>query len=75
MNAAENRNLSPNQRMFVAGLLKRFELFVLTEDEQEMVNILLKVNLDIRQARGYTQKVLSDPRKYGYCEGGCLKDG
>ena len=66
--------LTPNQRMYLAGELKNFESSVLAGDEGEMIRILLKVDLPPQEARRFTREILADPRKFGYCEGGCLRD-
>ena len=66
-------NLTPNQRLFLAGELKHFERSVLAGDEGEMIDILLKVELQPRRALAFARKILENPRKFGYCEGGCLR--
>ena len=73
MKSLDEQALTPNERLFLAGQLERFELYVLTENAQEMINILRKVDLDTKQAKDFTQKLLADPRKYGFCQGGCLR--
>ena len=73
MQREDYEELTPNQRMFLAGELEHFERSVLAGNEQEMIDILLKVDLRPNQARRFVRDVLADPRKYGYCEGGCLK--
>jgi len=69
-----DNQLTPNQRMYLAGELKHFEHSVLAGDEGEMVRILLKVDLQPNQARQFAREILANPRKFGYCEGGCLRD-
>jgi len=70
----QNDGLTPNQRLFLAGELKHFERSVLDGDEGEMIGILLKVDLPPNQAREFAREILKNPRKFGYCEGGCLRD-
>lgn len=65
--------LTPNQRLFVARKLEQFEHSVLTGNEKEMISILLKVEMKPSQAREYAQEILVNPRKFGYCIGGCLR--
>ena len=74
MNQRDYQNLTPNQRMFLAGELEHFEHSVLAGNEGEMVRILLKLDLPPGEARSFAREVLANPRKYGYCEGGCLKE-
>jgi hypothetical protein len=66
-------HLTPNQRLFVAGELVHFEHSVLTGNESEMIAILLKVELQPSQAKEFAQEILDNPRKFGYCKGGCLR--
>lgn len=66
--------LTPNQRLFLAGELEHFERSVLAGQEEELVGILLKVDLPQQQAKAFVREVLANPRKFGYCEGGCLRD-
>lgn len=65
--------LTPIQRLYVAGKLKHFEHSVLAEDKSAMIDTLLSVELELSQARGYSKEVLGNPRKFGYCVGGCLR--
>lgn len=66
-------NLTPNQRLFLAGELEHFERSVLAGDEGEMIDILLKVELPAHRAYAFAREILANPRKFGYCEGGCLR--
>jgi len=72
MEKTEYEALTPNQRLFIAGKLKNFEYKVLAEDAEGMMDILLSVEMDLPQAKKHIQKILENPRKFGYCEGGCL---
>jgi hypothetical protein len=73
MRKRDYQNLTPHQRLFLAGELQHFERRVLAGDEGEMIAILLKVELPPQRAREFTFEILADPRKFGYCEGGCLR--
>jgi hypothetical protein len=66
-------SLTPIQRLYVAGKLKHFEVSVLAEDKSAMIDMLLSVELEPNQARGFSKEVLDNPRKFGYCIGGCLR--
>ena len=74
MKQPDNQNLTPNQRLFLAGELKHFEQSVLAGNEQDMINLLLRVDLQPNRARQFVREILANPRKFGYCEGGCLRD-
>ena len=65
-------HLTPVQRLYLAGKLKPFESSVLSGDETEMIALLLSVALPPDHARRYTREILANPRKFGYCIGGCL---
>ncbi len=73
MSSENYKHLTPNQRLFAAGELEHFEHSVIAGDARGMIAILLRVELNLSEAREYTQEILANPRKYGYCEGGCLR--
>ncbi len=72
MKYRNDRPLTPNQRLFIAGELGHFEHSVLAGDESGMIAILIKVELTPSRAKEYTREILDNPRKFGYCKGGCL---
>lgn len=68
----KKRGLSPNERLFVTGQLQNFERAVLNVQEEEAVQLLIGVGFSDKKARRIANDILVNPRKYGYCHGGCL---
>jgi hypothetical protein len=55
-----------NERLFACGVFDKWEEAVRRRSRQEMVEILCSVGLTGQQAAQTTDKVLEDPRKYGF---------
>jgi hypothetical protein len=55
-----------NERLFAAGLMKRFDRAAKDRDGEEMVRILMQVSLSETDARWSTKTILGNPEKYGY---------
>ena len=57
--------MTTNERLFVAGLLDKFDAAARKRDRSRMIAILTKVELE-GQADEIADTILSDPAKYGF---------
>jgi len=64
--------LSPHELLFLGGRLIDFEQALLAGNGLEAIRLLEAVGLSSGSAENFSQEILADPRKYGYCLGGCL---
>jgi hypothetical protein len=67
-----DNKLSPHELLFLGGKLIDFEKAILASNRLEAIRLLETVGLSVESAKNISEEILSDPRKYGYCPGGCL---
>jgi len=57
--------MTTNERLFVAGLLDKFDRATSQRNKQIMIQLLASVELG-DEAESITDTLLSNPKKYGY---------
>lgn len=65
--------LSPHEQLFIHGKLIDFEKAILASNKQEATLVLESVGFSVESAKDISYEILANPRKYGYCRGGCLQ--
>ena len=65
--------LSPHELLFIHGKLIDFEKAILASNKQEATLVLESVGFSVESATDISYEILANPRKYGYCHGGCLQ--
>jgi hypothetical protein len=58
--------MTVNERLFVAGLLDKFDEAARQRDRQQLVEILKLVQMTPAEAESSVDALLENPRKYGY---------
>jgi hypothetical protein len=58
--------MTVNERLVIAGVFDEFERAVLSRDRAAMMSVLQRVELTDDQAAETTDRLLSDPKRYGY---------
>jgi hypothetical protein len=58
--------MTVNERLFVAGLLNRFDAAARQRDRQQLVEILKLVQMTSAEAESTVNALLENPQKYGY---------
>ncbi|MBN1956861.1 MAG: hypothetical protein JXQ81_12715 [Desulfuromonadales bacterium] len=62
----------PHERLFLAGCLAAFEQAVLGADKVSAIRFLKRAGFDAQAAEEIITEIFAEPRRYGYCPGGCL---
>jgi hypothetical protein len=55
-----------NERLFEAGLIEEFEAAVRARDRERIVAVLVKVKLAPDEAARTTDRLLANPKYYGF---------
>ena len=58
--------MTVNERLVIANLLNDFDEAVKRRDREQMLSVLQKVELTLEQAIQTTDKILANPKYYGY---------
>jgi hypothetical protein len=63
--------MTVNERLFVAGLLDRWEAAINHGDRAAAIHILSLVDMDVTSASSTVDTTLANPTKYGFPEPTC----
>jgi hypothetical protein len=58
--------MTTNERLYIAGLLDRFDVAVKSRNRSEMIQLLKQANIPDADATSITNEILVDPGRYGY---------
>ena len=60
------RGMTVNERLMVGGIMEQFDAAARRRDRAAMISLLVRVELDEKQATWTTDTLLANPKHYGY---------